>query len=114
MANPFEGSSSILAEAQKIVEGARNEDYGTPHDTHSRTAALWNAYISKKGGKLNAFDVCMLNILQKVSRLAHKPTRDGLVDIAGYALNAEIVSIHDQQRGDTPSQLRPERAVIDR
>jgi hypothetical protein len=38
-------------------------------------------------------DVCLLNILQKIARMATtgKVTRDGLVDIAGYAGNVELI-----------------------
>lgn len=91
---------TILDEAAEIVAGARRQDYGTPRQNHSRTAALMNAYLAtieeSEGGlsDIDAFDVCMLNILQKISRLTHRRTRDSLVDIAGYAANAaEILAV---------------------
>lgn len=80
------GNQSILDEAAAAVNGARNEDYGHPLDNHSRTAALWSTYV---GVPLTAEQVCFMNILQKVSRSVHRPTRDTLVDIAGYAENIE-------------------------
>lgn len=90
-------ASSILAEAARIVDGPRREDYGLPHENHGRTAALWNAYLDtgyRDSGvhskPLTARDICMLNILQKISRDRHCPKRDNLVDIAGYARNAEL------------------------
>jgi hypothetical protein len=43
------------------------------------------------GIKLDAMDVCFFNILQKISRAANRTTRDTLVDIAGYAANAEMI-----------------------
>lgn len=83
---------TILTEATNIVDGARRQSYGTPQENHGRTAALWSAYL---GGKreITARDVCMLNILQKVSRDRFAPKRDNLVDIAGYARNAELVDV---------------------
>ena len=78
---------SICAEAHRIVHGARRESYGHPRDNHSRTAALWSAYL---GVPITARQVCILNVLQKVSRDAHRPGRDHLVDIAGYAENAQL------------------------
>lgn len=80
-------NTSILEEAARIVDGPRRADYGTPLENHGRTAALWSAYL---GVPITPRQVCMLNVLQKVSRDAHAPKRDNLVDIAGYARNAEL------------------------
>lgn len=83
----------ILHEAKNVVHGPRHDSYGSPLDNHTRTAQLFTAYLSKKypGITLDAVDVCMLNILQKVSRSANAVTRDNLVDIAGYAANVELI-----------------------
>jgi len=86
---------TILDEAAYVTDGDRQDWYGSPTENHGCTAALWNAYIARRrqGGNhdLDAFDVAMCNILQKVSRLAHDRRRDGLVDTAGYARNAEVI-----------------------
>lgn len=80
---------TILEEAQRIVEGARQSDYGPPPENHGRTATLYNAYLeARPPGPLTAVDVCMLNILQKISRGMHTLTRDTCVDGAGYFDNA--------------------------
>ena len=80
---------SILDDAAKAVDGPRRSTYGHPRDNHTRTAALWSAFL---GISLSARQVCMMNILQKVSRDAHGVAhRDTLVDIAGYARNAEML-----------------------
>lgn len=77
---------SILLDAAEIVEGARQKDYGSPLENWSRTAAIWSAVLSKK---LNApitpeeAVLCMIGV--KLARLAHRYTRDSLVDIPGYA-----------------------------
>jgi len=75
----------VLAEAERITTGERRETYGEPTVNHGRTAALWSHYL---GRTITARDVCILNILQKISRDAHRPTHDNLIDIAGYAANA--------------------------
>lgn len=89
-----EHPSSVLAEASEIVSGARQATYGRPIDNHQRTANLWNAYLAVLPGEspqpLTPRDVCMLNILQKISRDRFQPKRDNLVDIAGYAENAQL------------------------
>lgn len=103
---------NILQEADKIIHGDRNEDYGTPLDNHGTTAALWNAYLAalQRRGKhaLDAEDVCWLNVLQKISREAttgaHK--RDTAVDVAGYAGNVEMVRDEVDRRQIAVENLR--------
>lgn len=81
--------SNILQEADRIIHGERNKTYGSPLKNHTRTAALWTAYL---GVQITAEQVCFLNILQKISRSASGvPHRDNLVDIAGFTGNIEMV-----------------------
>ena len=82
-------NGSRSCEAQRIVHGARNQDYGSPLDNHSRTAALWSAFM---GVDFTAEQICALNILQKMSRWATgRLTRDTLVDLCGYSANVELI-----------------------
>lgn len=89
--------STILDEAARIVNGDRQDSYGHPMDNHACTAAFWSVYMFRRSGEgsmeidIDAYDVCIFNILQKISRLANDRHRDGLIDIAGFARNAEIV-----------------------
>ena len=85
---------TVLAEAGQAVDGDRGRFYGHPADNHGNTAAFWTEYIERKYGlvvALTARDVCMLMVLLKVSRDANRPKRDNLVDICGYARNAEMI-----------------------
>lgn len=82
---------NILEEANQIIHGKRNQDYGSPLQNHSLTAEYFNIYLSHRKHPINAEDVCILNILQKISRGQNKITRDTLVDIAGYAGNIEMI-----------------------
>lgn len=94
-------SDSILLEAQRIIHGDRNTDYGHPLDNHATTAELWNAYIAAKKGKpLTPEDVCYLNVLQKVSRSVTTGVykRDTPVDVAGYAGNVEMIHEERERR----------------
>lgn len=87
-------SETILEEAERIVNGARRDHYGHPSENHGCTAELWGAYLTRKTGhriSVDAEDVCVLNILQKMSRHAHARTRDNWVDTVGYARNAEMI-----------------------
>ena len=86
---------SVLAEAAEVVDGPRQSDYGHPHENHGCTAALMAAYLCRKYGRdqrFDALDVCVFNVLQKVSQLANTPDHhDSLVDICGYVRNYEMV-----------------------
>lgn len=83
---------NIAATAIDIVHGDRNKYYGHPKDNHGRTAQMWSAYL---GIPISPRQVCMLNALQKIARDAHREKEDNLVDLAGWALNAEICSMPD-------------------
>src|SRR5574341_575692 len=88
---------NVLEEANRLIHGDRNQQYGHPLDNHSTTAAFFNIYIAalRRRGKLelDAADICWLNVLQKVSREATTGSskRDTAVDVAGYAGNVEMV-----------------------
>jgi hypothetical protein len=100
-------ADSILLEAEQLINGARQNDYGHPTDNHDRTADLWRSYLRAKYDAivpLDGEDICFLNVLQKISREMHRATRDGLVDIAGYAGNVELIrSATGTSPGRTPT-----------
>lgn len=78
---------SILEEAQELIHGNRQQDYGPPTLNHGCTALMWSGWLKRKYNTdidLDCEDVCFLNALQKISRHANKSKRDNLVDIAGY------------------------------
>lgn len=95
---------TIFEEAEGIVGGDRQADYGDPSLNHQRTALLWNAYLEARfmvgpRGELPRFgiildeeDVCWLNALQKIARQCNKKKRDNLVDVVGYVRNIEMMS----------------------
>lgn len=85
-------TSSVLDEAARIVHGARQEAYGHPRDNHACTAALWHAYLDRRDyDTVDAVDVCVLNVLQKLSRFANTRQRDSIVDAAGFLANIEMI-----------------------
>lgn len=83
---------TILQEAQQLIYGARADTYGHPAENHGCTAAMVSAYLTRRYGHpivLDAEDVCVFNVLQKISRQANEPARDNIVDAAGYLGNIE-------------------------
>jgi len=85
-------AETILEEAQRLVYGDRQASYGHPIDDFRRTAAMWTGMLSDRlTGPLGPEDVALMMILVKVSRECHKPKRDNVTDIAGYAATLAMV-----------------------
>lgn len=73
---------SVLNEAERLVHGARNVDYGHPLDDFGRTAKMWTAIL---GVPITAEQVGLCMCAVKISRQCNRPKRDNMVDLAGYA-----------------------------
>ncbi|QOP65919.1 hypothetical protein SEA_STLSCUM_56 [Mycobacterium phage STLscum] len=76
-------TESILEEAQRLIHGPRNKNYGHPRENFDDIAELFSAYLERP---ITDLDVANLMILVKVARV--KGTgyhRDSYTDIAGYA-----------------------------
>ncbi len=73
--------SSMTEEAQSIVNGERQQDYGNINDSFQRIAGLWSAYT---GITIDKFDVAKMMMLLKISRAKLGNHRDSYVDIVGY------------------------------
>ncbi len=76
---PFNG---VLEDADNIINGVRQDQYGKPEDSFDKIADYWSAYLEHR---VSPHDVAMLMILLKIGRIQDKATQDTLVDIAGYA-----------------------------
>ena len=81
---------SILEEANRIINGGRQHDYGD--NTTPDIAQLWNVYLAQRGIRevkaetlITGRDVAVMQMLLKIVRDIHHPKRDNAVDIAGYA-----------------------------
>ena len=89
-----EENESVCQEADRIVSGDRQEDYGHPAEDFSRTAAMWTAMFSnllQPNVQFGPRDVAMAMICLKLSRLANKYKRDSVVDICGYAKTMDMI-----------------------
>jgi hypothetical protein len=75
--------TSVLNEAEKIVNGQRANTYGGPEDSFKTIAKLWEGYTTRE---FSPADVAVMLALLKIARLKHSPEhRDSWVDLAGYA-----------------------------
>lgn len=81
--------SDIFEMAKRIINGHRQDDYGSPEDSFQNIANYWNAYFTqiydKREDGLIAEDVAMMMVLFKIARLGHGYTRDSVVDMCGYS-----------------------------
>jgi hypothetical protein len=80
---------TILAEAESLVYGDRQGDYGHPREDFTRTALLWTGVLLHKlaeGEHITPEDIALCMVQVKVSREVNKPKRDNRVDGAGYLL----------------------------
>ncbi|MGW6255451.1 DUF6378 domain-containing protein [Streptomyces sp. NPDC055085] len=84
--------ASLLREAEKLVTGDRNHQYGPPTQDFDRTAALLNALGYRRIDAESVFhdivasDVAVMVMQVKLSRLMHsRQKRDTWADLAGYS-----------------------------
>lgn len=95
---------SILTEAQGLVHGDRQQDYGHPIDDFTRTAKMWTAL---KGVTFTAEDVAMFMVCVKLSRQVNRPKRDNLVDAAGYCETLRMVIDERLRRAELTETFGP-------
>lgn len=97
LANPIkhkkkEERLSILLEADGLVHGDRQKDYGHPREDFARTAALANTLLAARLKEpLTPDDVALFMVCVKLSRQVNAPKRDNLVDAAGYLETLSMV-----------------------
>lgn len=80
--------SEILTSAETIVNGEREQQYGSPEDNFKTIAELWTAYLNadEKFITLSSKDVAAMMILLKVARIGSGQYKDdNWIDICGYA-----------------------------
>jgi len=85
---PREVPKSVLQEADTIINGARQSDYGSPLQSHQRIAKFWSVILDHN---VTAEEVALCMIGLKISRYLNGAQRDSLVDIAGYAGCIELM-----------------------
>lgn len=88
-----------LRRANEIVNGQREQQYGSPEDNFKMVAELWSSYLE---ADVSAVDVAMMMALLKIARISTGTFKqDSFVDIAGYAAcGYEIASRNGVKVGD--------------
>ena len=76
---------SIFSEAEKTINGERQDIYGNPEYSFEFIAAYWTAYIDHEDVTLSAIDVAHMMALFKIARMSGlKFDRDNYRDAIGY------------------------------
>ena len=78
----------ILDTAEKMVNGDRQDDYGTPEQNFERIAMLWTHYLgpNRLNVGITPVDVAAMLALLKIARVASGHGKsDNWIDLAGYA-----------------------------
>ena len=88
-----------LRRANEIVNGQREEDYGTPENNFGTIAELWSVYLE---ADVSPVDVAMMMSLLKIARISTGTfNEDSFIDLAGYAAcGYEIASRNGVKVGD--------------
>lgn len=79
-----------LETASTLINGDRENDYGTPQENFANIAERWSQTV---GRKLEAWEVALMMADLKLARMATvgNPKPDSMIDAAGYiALAAEL------------------------
>lgn len=84
--------SEVLGEAESLVNGQRQADYGTPQENMDRIATMFQILFPEREWKASDIPLALLAV--KFGRACQGYTRDTAVDMAGYAsLWAEISEV---------------------
>ena len=81
---------AILSKALEIINGERQDRYGSPEDSFGIIAEYWNTYLESMGIGVDVFelsgsDIPIMMALFKIARMSgQKYTQDNFVDAAGY------------------------------
>lgn len=75
-------NKSILAEAEEIVNGNRQSDYGDAANNFHRIANIVNSMYPQLN--INAQQCCAVLMAVKLIREGFRHKRDNLVDLCGY------------------------------
>lgn len=84
-----EDISTVAQEARNLQYGDREDAYGHPRVTLTRTAAMWSVLLGDKldeGSYITPEDVARMMTAMKLARDTHTPKRDNRVDAIGYLI----------------------------
>jgi hypothetical protein len=89
-----------MAEANSLVNGERQGDYGTPYDNYNGIAKVFSGILSPILKRdITPGEAALLMVGLKLQRQAMKNKRDNLVDAHGYLLVYAHIKAEEARRG---------------
>lgn len=89
---------SVLQEAEKLVHGARQENYDHPYDNHVRIAGFLSVFLADKLKEpITPREAAMCILLVKIAREMYRSKRDNGVDVCGYAAVIEMIDRREEE-----------------
>jgi len=88
-------SETILQEAQRLVHGSRQADYGHPLDNYNDIARVWSVILRMEVTAEQAA-LCMVGL--KLARESFRPKRDNRTDMAGYTEVLDMIREERERR----------------
>lgn len=98
--------------AWALTHGDRREAYGEPHKVFTAYAKLWSGLLSSKlRTDITPNDVALMMVALKLTREAHSPADDNVVDAHGYLIMLDEVKCnqHRAPRSDPPPPPPPDK-----
>jgi len=83
---------TVAVDAINLVEGDRQEKYGSYDENLSRIAGMWSSYLNVD---IDAMDVSLMMVLVKISRSKAGYARDNAVDGVAYFLMHDSLARYD-------------------
>lgn len=91
--------SAVLRDAEAVVNGPRQEQYGDPVETCERIGMAWAGILGLPG--VSAREVALMMAALKLVREANETSHyDNLVDAAGYVAIAQLAAEQEQEEED--------------
>lgn len=83
-----EKRETVIEEVKQMINGSREDDYGSPEANFERIAKLWSTYL---GTELTPHDVALMMVLFKIARIMGGRKHDSYIDALGYLTIAETM-----------------------
>lgn len=104
----------LLHQAQALIHGQRQQDYGDKLTNFSQVSMMWQGYLAPKllpESRITPEDVTFLMIQLKLARLSKSPDhRDSILDVAGYAGCADYLQQERAAGAALPGAVRDARS----
>ena len=82
-------ADELLSSASTIINGDRQDDYGSARDSFKAVSEMWTAFV---GTDITPPQVAIMLALLKAVRLRNGPHKDSFLDAAAYMALAYEVS----------------------